>query len=145
MRFAWIFIAILAVSWCSENSTNISLEDKSSVSAFKQVSGCLQSSLLKTGTPDISCFDYSFHENLTLDFCLPANCCPDSNRFDYSYKIRNDTIYFAVLDTALDLCDCICTYKIKTEISGLSEDAYIFNCFYNGSTVYDTLVYRRFD
>ena len=145
MRFAWIFIVILAVYWCAENSTNIVLDDQSSVSVFEQIPGCLQSPLLKVRTTDYKCFDYNFHENLALEFCLPANCCPDSNRFDHSYTISNDTIYFTVLDTAQDLCDCICNYKIQTEISGLLRDAYIFQCLYDGKTVYDTLVYRQFD
>ena len=87
MRFAWIFIVILAVYWCAENSTNIVLDDQSSVSVFEQIPGCLQSPLLKVRTTDYKCFDYNFHENLALEFCLPANCCPDSNRFDHSYTI----------------------------------------------------------
>ena len=142
MRFAWIFIVILAVYWCTENSTNIVFEDQSRVSVFEQIPGCLEWKLTKTEIRDSVCFHYDFHQNLKLELCLPANCCPDSNRFDYSYEVHNDTIHFTALDTAQDLCDCICTYQIQTEISGLLKDTYIFQCLYEDKTVYDTLVYR---
>ena len=145
MHFTWIFVAILAVYWCSENSSPIDLEDHSSIASFHQLPGCLESPLLKSASPSLRCFDYTFNGDLELEFCLPANCCPDSNRFDYNYAISNDTIYFTVLDTAKNLCDCICNYKIETKIIDLFKDAYIFQCLYYDSTIYDTLLYRRFD
>ena len=145
MRFIWIFAAVIALYCCSQNSINSIPDSQSSVLVFEQIPGCLEGNPAKTAARDAACFQYDFQQNLKLELCLPANCCPDSARFDYNCTVGSDTIYFTVQDTAQELCDCMCTYKIQTEISGLQRDVYIFKCFYKGLTAYDTLVYRSID
>lgn len=77
-----------------------------------------------------SCFIYSFIDTLSIEFCVPGNCCPDSNRFVTSYNIIADTIQVSVADTAENLCRCICNYIIHLDITGLPLNRYIFSCKY---------------
>ena len=101
---------------------------------FKQIPGCNNSNLLKTSLD--SCFNYTFSNSLKIDLCVPANCCPDSDRFDYSYSLDHNTINLTVLDTAAHLCRCICNYVVEIEISGLSDNRYNFYCTYDDSVYY---------
>ena len=145
MRFAWIFIVVLAAYWCSENTDPLQIDPEHISVDFEQIPGCLNNQFIKTGVRDSSRFYYDFQQNLELELVLQANCCPDSNRFDHLTEVRQDTIFFTVLDTAQNLCNCICDYVVQTEISGLLKDAYVLQCVYNSETIIDTLVYRSFD
>ena len=108
-----------------------------------QVNGCQGGGLSKSITGD-SCFDYQFDTDLILDFCVNANCCPDSNRFDLSYEIKHDTIEVAVKDTAADLCRCICSYIIHAEFYDLPEDKYYVNVLTgDGQLAYEQYVHRE--
>jgi hypothetical protein len=104
---------------CSHQSTNP--ENRQGV--IYQILGC-RSGLSKVS--DDSCFSYQFEKTLRLEFCLTGNCCPDSNRFRLSSKIRNDTIFVVAADTAAHLCRCVCTYKIRAEFEDLPLDHYVF-------------------
>jgi hypothetical protein len=95
------------------------------VSAF-QVPGC-GSHLLKVTATD-SCFSYQFHDALIVEFCMSANCCPDSNRFSFRHRISQDSIMVTIADTARPLCNCICTYVLHMEFRDLPADDYIFFC-----------------
>jgi hypothetical protein len=89
-----------------------------------QVPGC--ASHLGEGVD--SCFSYEFHRALSVDFCATANCCPDSNRFSFDYRISSDSIIVTIADTAARNCFCTCTYVLHVELSYLSENAYLFVC-----------------
>jgi hypothetical protein len=95
------------------------------VTAF-QVPGC-GNHLGKTAVND-SCFSYQFHDALVVEFCMNANCCPDSNRFSFRHMVSHDTIMVSVSDTAAHLCRCICNYVLHMEFPGLPGDNYVFFC-----------------
>lgn len=88
---------------------------------------CRGPALSKSSTAD-SCFSYTFTNNLTIDFCVIGNCCPDSNRFTSSYSVTDSAIIIRIKDTAPNLCKCICTYMIHAEITGLRNDWYTVKC-----------------
>lgn len=96
-----------------------------SVSAF-QVPGC-GGHLGKAAVND-SCFSYQFRDALVVEFCMNANCCPDSNRFSFRHTVSHDTIYVAVSDTAAHLCHCICNYVLHMEFRDLPGDNYVIFC-----------------
>ena len=108
----------------------------------RQIPGC-NSSLPKSADEQNGNFSYVFDENLKIELDLNANCCPDSNRFDYSCQISNDTIYFTVIDTAAHLCKCICNYTLSAEIGGLDNDEYTFICSYYDSIYYNEKVLKN--
>jgi len=109
---------------------------------FYQIPGCQNNVLAKTTNND-SCFNYTFHQSLIVDFCVSANCCPDSDRFDLSHNNSNDTIFVAVTDTAAQLCDCICNYNIHFEKYNLLLNSYLFYCSYNDEILYAVRVIRK--
>ena len=122
-----IFIIVLYILSCSETT----VPQKADVNFVAyQIPGCNKNALSKTANPD-SCFNYSFDKTLKIDFCVTGNCCPDSNRFISSYKLKSDTIFVTVKDTAANNCDCFCNYKFKLEFKNLKKDSYIFYCDYN--------------
>ena len=123
---------------CSGTVTDIENEN----SIFYQIPGCQNNVLAKSAIDD-SCFNYTFNQILIVDFCVSANCCPDSNRFDLSDKISNDTIFVAVTDTAAQLCHCICDYKIHFEKYNLPLNSYLFYCSYNDEILYAVRVIRK--
>ncbi len=132
------YLVLVLLFSCSEKNAT---ETESEITfSSHQISGCNNSGLLKTTTTD-SCFAYSFDDTLKVDFCLPGNCCPDSQRFVSDYKINSDTIFISVTDTAAQGCYCICNYTIHVELSGLTKDNYLFVCEY--PTRYDTLSYSE--
>lgn len=88
-----------------------------------QISGC-GGELAKSFVAD-SCFTYQFDTDLVIDFCVTANCCPDSSRFALSHEIIHDNITITVQDTAARLCRCICNYVIHTEFYELPLEHYI--------------------
>ena len=145
MRFSWILIAVLAVYWCTDQSDPLQVADEQISVSFEQLPGCLDTYLIKTSIRDSVCFYYTFEQNLDLEFCVQANCCPDTNRFDFLTNVRNDTIYFTVLDTARNLCDCSCEYLVQTEIAGLQNDRYNFQCIYYNEIIYDTMLVSQLE
>lgn len=105
-----------------------------------QITGC-GGGLAKSFVAD-SCFSYQFGTDLIIDFCVTANCCPDSNRFDLSYETRHDTIAIAVQDTAARLCRCICPYVIHAEFHELPLDHYTIQCMYDNRVAYNEEVHQ---
>ena len=138
-----LFLLLIFISSCS-NGTQNKIQEEQIEFASNQIPGCLRdSSLVKVSNID-SCFDYIFTDTLKIDFCVSGNCCPDSQRFLTEYKLKSDTLFVSVIDTAKNLCDCICNYKIHLEISGLSENQYLFYCNYRGIYNFqDSLKYRE--
>ena len=133
-----IAVQILFLISCSKSS----LTDNEEKVDFKsyQVAGCNNSvSLEKIAFAD-SCFDYSFNDTLKIDFCVLGNCCPDSNRFAVDYNLHSDSISVSVVDTAANLCKCLCNYKIHLELTGLSKDKYLFSCNYDSIMNYHELL-----
>jgi len=130
-----IFVLFYVFSCTTDNSTEP--EDKTITFNSYQVGGCNGSPLAKIAIND-SCFSYSFNDTLKVDFCVTANCCPDSQRFATDYDIKSDTIFVTVADTAARLCHCVCNYTIHLDIVGLSENQYVFHCNY-----YDEIVYNE--
>ncbi len=92
----------------------------------QQVPGCIAA--LGKGVAVDSCFSYSFHDALVLDFCMSANCCPDSNRFAFRHSISHDTILVVASDTAAHNCRCNCSYLLHTELHSLERDEYLVLC-----------------
>lgn len=135
--FVWAF------SSCSEKSHNP--ETQQNKGLLYQVGGCqsIQSAKL---TANDSCFSYQFDQQLSVDFCVSGNCCPDSNRFKLSYEIRKDTITVVVVDTAANLCRCNCTYLIRAQFDDLPLDHYLFYCIradHDNKVVYYQDIYRN--
>lgn len=126
-------LACLSVISCSQQPTNAEKEQTEVRAVLSQIPGCRNHATAKAALKD-SCFSYQFAQTLVVDFCVSANCCPDSGRFDLTYEIRNDTIDVAVADTAANLCRCVCTYVIHAEFTGLRRDRYVF-CCHDGDTV----------
>ncbi|OGU35431.1 MAG: hypothetical protein A2068_07870 [Ignavibacteria bacterium GWB2_35_6b] len=120
---------------CSEGDPIASLEKEVKFNSY-QISGCNHNLFGKKSTAD-SCFVYSFDDKLEIDFCVPGNCCPDSNRFVTNYELNSDTLFLSVTDTAANLCRCMCNYIIHAEISGLHKDKYIFYCNIGGRIIYN--------
>lgn len=83
-----------------------------------------------------------FDNILKINLSLPANCCPDTNRFDYVHTINGDVIDFIVIDTAAHLCKCICNYSIEIEMNDLDKNSYQFVCTYYDSIYYNEKVFR---
>lgn len=107
---------------------------------FKQIPGCENFYLPKSAND--SGFSYTFDNSLKINLSLPANCCPDTNRFDYAYTINGDVIDFIAVDTAAHLCKCICNYTIEIAINDLQQDSYKFTCTYYDSVYYNEKVFR---
>jgi len=127
--FYLLIISLMFIS-CSESTS----PNNDSNIVFKQTPGCNNYNLLKAVND--SCFSYTFSNSLNIYLCLPANCCPDSNRFDYSYSLDNNSINLIALDTATNLCRCVCNYLVEIRINGLSENNYTFNCTLGDSLYY---------
>ena len=107
-----------------------------------QIPGCNQNGgLFKTLYND-TCFAYTFDENLTIDCCVNANCCPDEGRFEILQQIKNDTIFVTIADTAANLCNCICNYIVHLEWENLPKNAYTFICYAEEGLKYKESVSR---
>ena len=132
-----LVVCILAVCQKSANSPS----ESRATGDLIQLAGCARDVLEKASDAD-SCFTYTFGDNLTVDFCVTANCCPDTDRFQLDYSIGAGSIQVTVLDTAENLCRCICPYLIHTEFTELSEDSYHFIVEYNESVLYEKQVSR---
>jgi hypothetical protein len=135
-------LALIGVLSCSDSPTKSEKEQPEVQAVLRQIPGCGGHGLTKAAGGD-SCFSYKFTQNLVVDFCVAANCCPDSNRFELAHVIHNDTIFVAVADTAANLCRCICNYVIHAEFAGLSRDQYIFYCQHADAVAYCEPVQRK--
>lgn len=122
---------------CNEKSTEV----ETFVKIF-QLGKCNSYNLTKV-TSDSLCFDYKFDKFLILNFCVKGNCCPDSNRFVFNYIIKENEINIFVDDVAPNLCKCICTYTIHTEITGLTNQKYLVSCFIKNNDDYVVLHKRE--
>jgi hypothetical protein len=121
-----LFICITAaLSACRDKPTGT---NNTTTPSFSYETGKCLSHGLPKGTALDSIFTYSFLENLTLDFSVWANCCPDSGRFIPAYTIKMDTIFITVTDTAQALCRCICPYMIHIELADLNLNRYVVRC-----------------
>lgn len=133
-----IVAQILFLISCSKSNLTDN-EEKVNFKSY-QVAGCNHSASLEKTTFADSCFDYSFNDTLKIDFCIFGNCCPDSNRFAVDYNLNSDTISVSVVDTAANLCNCLCNYKIHLELTGLLNNKYIFSCKYDSIMNYNELL-----
>ena len=116
-----LLLAVL-VFGCAEKSTG----PTSPASVVVEVPGCRPSYPNKALAFGDSCFSYQFQDQLVVDFCVSANCCPDSNRFSIDHTISADTITVTLADTAARLCRCMCRHWIHAQMHGLAVDDYIF-------------------
>lgn len=133
-----LVVIFLTVSGCSDKGT----EPEAGTYLLYQIPGCGNAGLSKA-SPFDSCFEYTFGGDLDVSWCLPANCCPDTQRFALSSTILYDEIIVAVRDTARQLCRCNCSYSIHASYSGLPFDRYTFLVQYGDSVFYRETVYRR--
>lgn len=126
-----------------ERQTSQSIQTDTNLKAdLFQIDGCQRGGLQKRSDED-SCFVYNFNEQtLSVDFCVTANCCPDSDRFIFDYTVEKDLIHVTVTDTADNLCRCICPYMIHTEFTDLPLDAYRYKVDYDDQTIYNKQVSR---
>ncbi len=121
-----LFFILCVISSCTDKSTNLNQINLPSFS-FK-TSKCISGTIAKESRVQSDSFSYSFSQYLTLNFSVPGNCCPDSNRFMVSNEIRSDTIFITVTDTAQNLCRCSCVYMIHTQLTDLQKDSYTVRC-----------------
>jgi hypothetical protein len=139
MRIIVVVLVFLLLTSCAELTSS----DKEKVdSRAYQIPGCIPG-LLRDRNENNTGFSYVFDDTLSVDLSLNANCCPDSNRFDYSFIIVSDTIKFSVVDTAENLCRCICDYIVHADMIHLEQDTYIFKCIYYDSVYYQQEVVRK--
>ncbi|HUI29832.1 MAG TPA: hypothetical protein VLX91_06410 [Candidatus Acidoferrales bacterium] len=110
---------------CSDKSSDPGKQQVKT--SLTQVGGCGSHQLGKVSMWD-SCFTYQFDQNLEVNFFLSGNCCPDSNRFLLSNRISNDTIFVVAMDTAAQVCNCVCNYTINAKFENLSLSHYVFYC-----------------
>jgi len=122
-----------------------SITESAADGIIHQISGCNKS--YSRSPESDSCFTYTFRETLKIDFCVPGNCCPDSNRFSFKSGVFKDTITIVFADTAANLCRCICNYTIQAEFDNLIKDFYLVKCQRKDSlgvyTSYREKVYRQ--
>lgn len=120
------------------------LTESSEDGRIYQISGCNKT--FSRSPESDSCFTYTFGMILKFNFCVPGNCCPDSNRFSFTTGVFNDTISIVFADTADNLCRCMCNYTIEAEFKDLINDTYLVRCQRNNSagihTIYRERVYR---
>jgi len=134
----FVLISVLLTS-CGHVTSN---EESDQIFQANQIPGCVKE--LPKSNPSLNnYFSYSFEETLKVDLCLPSNCCPDSNRFEYSYLLSSDTIKVTAFDIEEHLCRCTCDYMVHSEIIGLVQNEYIFECTYYDSVFYREIVVRN--
>jgi hypothetical protein len=135
--FGVLACLILSLLACSESTTKPKTE-----SLVYQVGRC-QGSAGITALGEDSCFTATFTQNLLIDFCLVANCCPDTNRFVLNTLINSDTILITAADTAASLCRCLCDYTVRAEFQNLPLSQYLVLCSYKDSIIYREIVTRE--
>jgi hypothetical protein len=134
--FGVLACLILLLLACSDNTTKPKVE-----SLAYQVGRC-DHDMIKKPVADDSCFTAAFTQDLLIDLCLVANCCPDTNRFALSTSISSDTVLIAAADTAVNLCHCLCNYKVRAEFHNLPLSQYLVLCSYKDSIIYREIVTR---
>jgi hypothetical protein len=124
IQFYSLFVLLLAllVFGCAEKSTG----PATTANVIFEEPGCRPSYANKALAFGDSCFSYQFQDLLVVDFCVSANCCPDSNRFSIDHMISADTITVTIADTAARLCRCMCRHWIHAAFYGLVSDNYTF-------------------
>ncbi len=137
MKLKALFSLLLILVGCDEKST----ESETFVKIF-QLGKCISYNFAKVSS-DSLCFNYRFENSLRIDFCVKGNCCPDSNRFVFDYKIKENQIDIFVDDIAPNLCKCICTYTIHADILGLSNSKYFVKCYTKSDGEYKVLHERE--
>ncbi|MFC1481649.1 hypothetical protein ACFL6E_05335 [Candidatus Neomarinimicrobiota bacterium] len=145
MKNAHIFISLFVLISMSTGCKSTAAPEKwDGQYQLNSISGC-QHDNLTIGTIVDSCFVYQFDNDLVLDFCVTANCCPDSNRFEIAQEVRNDSITIIVSDIADDLCFCTCPYIIHSEFFDLPEDMYYVRVLMaDGELVREEQIWRIF-
>jgi hypothetical protein len=134
--FAALLCLLLSLLACSESSTKPKVE-----SLVYQVGRCDHNMILGSSAVD-SCFAATFAQDLVVDFCLSANCCPDTSRFALMSVIRNDTIVIMATDTAQNLCHCLCEYTVRAEFHNPPLARYVVMCSYRDSLYFLMTVER---
>lgn len=124
-----LFILLATVPACDN-----SVKPGGDPATIVELPGCKSPGLEKNAVLDDSCFSYDFHNVLTADFCIVANCCPDSNRFSIEHSFSKDTITVTVADTAARLCRCDCTHWLHAEFSDLEGDQFQFLVYLEDSS-----------
>jgi hypothetical protein len=131
----FVFIALVLPGLsCKDRISNTGNERNVTFSYLS--SKCLLHGLAKGSALD-SVFEYSFRQDLIMDFSAWSNCCPDSERFVLSHAIYADTILITVLDTVAHLCNCVCPYTLHVELADLPFDQYIVRCRIGVGQTYD--------
>lgn len=132
----FLFSLFFIYSCSNSTSPNSNLN-----SSFKQIPGCNNQMLFKTFAD--SNFTYTFDTYADISFSLPANCCPENNRFDQITLLNDNTITITVIDTAAQLCRCICNYELNIKVMELIENHYTFICVYGDSIIYNEKIIRN--
>ena len=139
MRLVFTMLVFVIFTSCGQLT---SVKEEEPNFQAHQIPGCIPD-LARNSPAFDPCFSYLFEDTLKVDLCLSSNCCPDSNRFAYSYLLSEDTIKLTIVDIAAHLCRCICNYRVHSDISGLEQDKYIFECIYYDSVYYRQIVVRK--
>jgi len=145
MRRITLIVFLLYILSCQKLTDPFENKSESFNYRAYQIPGCAgPASLFRNSISEDKCFSYSFEDTLKIDLCVPANCCPDSNRFTYATDINNHVISFAVVDTAANLCRCMCTYRIHADFIGLTYQEYVFICIYKNEILYSEVIKPHF-
>jgi len=131
-----ILLIICSLFFLSCNDEFLQTEVSASI---KQVGKCINQGLNKTAN---DCFEYTFKDNLIIQFCVNGNCCPDTARFVSNYKINGDQITILVKDIAPNLCKCNCNYIIEADFVSILQKSYLVNCYQEKSEG-NILLYSR--
>jgi len=138
---ALLILLVIAIAGC-EKSTG----PESASSTIVELPGC-RPALSKSASPNDSCFSWQFSGSLSVDFCVLANCCPDSNRFAMSHVTDADSIVVTIADTAANLCKCVCRHWVHAEFQDLALNKYRFLVYLQGSAsqkpLYDAVINRN--
>lgn len=102
MKTKSFIIVLLLISISCQDTT---LDSEPSACIY-QIPGCSPETNLKTISIN-PCFNYTFSDKLTIEFCVDGNYCPDKDRFLIQNNIYKDTITITITDTAKNLCKCI--------------------------------------
>lgn len=145
-----ILTFLVSVIWCLfqscfDNVTDTQHHQNEKKAELYQIPGCAgHKPALAELTAADSCFSYEFETSLIVEFCITANCCPDSNRFELSFEVVDDTITVVIADTAANLCRCVCTYHIHAEFTNLPLNRYHITCQKSsGQILYKRDVWRK--
>ena len=144
MRYILLIIFLLSFLSCQKSIDPFENQAESVDLTAYQIPGCAgPASFFRNDISENDCFSYSFKDTLKIELCVSANCCPDSHRFMYDSNIDNNVISFTVVDTAADLCRCICDYRIHADFAGLMNDEYIFNCIYGDTLLFSEVIVKK--